>query len=181
MDIVPDSNQKGMYTTHEIYFLCPKAIYLAIALKLALNYMTLWIRTSCCEEAIKKVASFHQLMGDDDCNTLSTRYSGTIQRWFQFWKFNHECFPSPHFFCDGGNDLPPLLENYPTFRKNLVMKMDDNLAHLSSEYVFNYIIDTDLPNILKERQNELDNDAFTTKDLLLGNRLTKLSLTTVYR
>jgi len=180
-DIVSDNDQKEMCTNHDIYLLRSKAMFLGIALKLALDHMPLWTWASCCDEAIKKVASFHQLLGDDDDISLATKCGGTIQRWFRLWKFNNECFSNPHFIRRGKTAFPPLLENYPTFRKNLVKEMDDNLAHLSGEYVFNYVVDTALPNILKERQKELNNDKLTTKELLLENGLTKLSLSTVYR
>ena len=58
--------------------------------------------------------------------------------------------------------------------------MEDNLSHLSGEFVFNYIVDTALPAILQERCIDLGNNEFTTIKLIEEHRLTKLSLSTVY-
>ena len=154
-------------------------MYLAIALQLAHMPTKTW--GACCNKAIEHVKTFHQLLGgEDDENIMVTKYGGTIQRWFRIWKASNHCFPNPHFVQNGKAHLPQLLDHYPDFHKKLVKEMEDNLAHLSWGYVFNYIVDTALPVILQQRHEELDNYEFTTKQLLEENGLTKLSLATIY-
>ena len=113
--------------------------------------------------------------------SLATKYGGTIQRWFRMWKQNRGCFPNPHYVRNGKTSLPQLLQNYPNLHRSLVKEMEDNLAHLSGEFVFHYLVDTGLPNILEERRKELENEDFTTCEILQENGLTKLTLSTIYR
>lgn len=83
-------------------------------------------------------------------------------------------------FCKGKRIFQTLLENYPDFRKEVVKEMEDNLAELSGEYLFNYVVDTGLPIILEQRSTELDNNKFTASELLSDNGFTIFSLSTVY-
>ena len=87
----------------------------------------------------------------------------------------------PYFLRHGKQDLPQLLQNYPTLKKNLIKTMKDNLGHLSGEFVFSYLMDTALPLVLNERRQELNNNDFSLVQLLNENGITKISLSTVYR
>ena len=58
--------------------------------------------------------------------------------------------------------------------------MEDNLDCLSGEFVFQYVVDKALPNILQEQRKELDDENFSMKELLRENGLTKINLTTIY-
>jgi len=125
-----------MCTSHNIYWIQSKAMYLAMALNIALQQMPLKTWASCCNDAVSRVEEFHQQLCENSNNNLATKNGGTVQRWFRMWKQNSGCFPNPHYVCNKKKVLPQLLENYPVLHNNLVKEIDNNLAHLSGEYVF---------------------------------------------
>ena len=179
--IISNNDQKDQCTHNDIYNLRSKAMYLAIALQLALEQMPTHTWGWCCDEAVRRVQQFRELLGENDEKDVGVKYGGTIQRWFRIWKRNSECFLNPYFVRHGKQDLPQLLQNYPTLKKNLIKTMEDNLEHLSGEFVFSYLMDTALPLVLNERRQELNNYDFSLIQLLNENGLTKLLLSTVYR
>ena len=67
-------------------------MYLAIALQLALEQMPTHTWEWCCDEAVRRVQQFRELLGENDGNDVGLKCGGTIQRWFRIWKSNSECF-----------------------------------------------------------------------------------------
>mmetsp|Transcript_21026 Transcript_21026/g.24189 ORF Transcript_21026/g.24189 Transcript_21026/m.24189 type:complete len:174 (+) Transcript_21026:382-903(+) len=131
---------------HDIYLIWSKAMYLAIALNTAVQHMPLKTWAMCCEEAVSRVREFHQHLGENSTEGLVTKNGKTVQKWFCMWKRNSCCFMNPHFIRNGKSVLPHLLEKFPNWRAVLVKEMEDNLAQLSGEYVFTYLIEKRLPS-----------------------------------
>ena len=93
---------------------------------------------------------------------------------------NDESFPNPHVQSSKAS-LPPLLDRYPELAKSIVLYAKQNLNELSAELLYSYLHEVALPALLEERRAELV-DAFYTMAQLLGeNRLTILSIPTIYR
>ena len=111
-NIVSYGAQKDICTNDNIHMLCSKAMYLAIALQLALDHMPTKTWKEYCNEAINHVMAFNEILGGvDDDNIMATKYNGTIQRWLRNWKANNHCFPNPYFVQNGKVHLPQLLDN----------------------------------------------------------------------
>ena len=181
--IVEDNDQNNMCTENDIFNIRQKAKYVSIALKIALDEMPSITWSECCDRAVSVVQEFSSKMGDS-IDSTGLKNGVTIQRWFRIFRSNSETFPNSHYVRRGKVLLPQLLDNYPVFTRNLVKEMDDNLAHLSGEFVLNYVMDTGIPIILEERRKELGRilgSTFTIINLLNENGLTKLSLSTIYR
>ena len=179
--IISDNDQENMCTLHDIHIIRLKAMYLAIALNTALQHMPQKTWAMCCDDAVTLVKEFYQHLGENSSNSILTKNGKTIQKWFCTWKKNSCSFHNPHFIRHGKKVLPNLLENYPDLRTSLIKEMEDNLSNLTGEYVFSFLVEKGLPNILAQRQKELDDANFTTSQLLEENGLTKITLTTIYR
>lgn len=59
-EIISDIDQQDMCTNHDIHMFPSKALYLAIALQLAMDHMQTKTWRVCCDEVIIKVKKFHQ-------------------------------------------------------------------------------------------------------------------------
>jgi hypothetical protein len=73
-----------------------------------------------------------------------------------------------------------MLDRNPDFTRSVTRFAKTNLNELSAEMLCNYLLSIALPVLLLQRQEELANDNFDMTDLLHENRLTKLTLETVY-
>jgi hypothetical protein len=74
-----------------------------------------------------------------------------------------------------------MLERNPDFTRSIIGYAKTKLNELSAELLFNYLHTIALPALLLQRQEELADNNFEMTDLLRENRLTKLTLETVYR
>jgi hypothetical protein len=74
-----------------------------------------------------------------------------------------------------------MLERNPDFKRSLNWYAKTNLNELSAELLFNYLHTIALAALLLQRREELADETFETTDLLRENRLTKLTLETIYR
>jgi hypothetical protein len=74
-----------------------------------------------------------------------------------------------------------MLERNPDFKRSVITFAKQNLNELSAEMISNYLHMIGLPELLRQRQEELEDANFEMVDLLRENRLTKLTLGTVYR
>jgi hypothetical protein len=74
-----------------------------------------------------------------------------------------------------------MLERNPDFTQSVITFGKQNLNKLSAEMISNYLHVIALPELLRQRQEELEGANFEMVDLLRENRLTKLTLgSTVY-
>jgi hypothetical protein len=69
-----------------------------------------------------------------------------------------------------------MLERNPDFARSAITFAKQNLNELSAEMMGNYLHTIALPELLRQRQDELDDTDFVITDLLRENRLTKLTL-----
>jgi DNA-binding transcriptional regulator YhcF (GntR family) len=74
-----------------------------------------------------------------------------------------------------------MLERNPDFTRSVIRYAKTNLNELSAELLFNYLHTIALPALLLQRREELGDATLEITDLLRENRLTKLTLETVYR
>jgi hypothetical protein len=74
-----------------------------------------------------------------------------------------------------------MLERNLDFTLSVIQYAKTNLNELSAELLFDYLHTIALPALLMQRREELDDKTFETTDILRENRLTKLTLETVYR
>ena len=74
-----------------------------------------------------------------------------------------------------------MLDRNPDFTRSVVTFAKRNLNELSAEMMATYLHSVALPELLRQRQGELGDEQFTIEHLLRENRLTKLTLATVYR
>jgi hypothetical protein len=72
-------------------------------------------------------------------------------------------------------------ERNPDFTRSVIRYAKTNLNELSAELLFNYPHTIALSALLLQRREELADETFETPDLLRENRLTKLTLETIYR
>jgi hypothetical protein len=73
-----------------------------------------------------------------------------------------------------------MLEPNPGFARSVIKFATSILNELSAETMCNYLLAAALPELLRQRQQDLDDDDFDMTDLLCENQLTKLTLGTVY-
>ena len=106
----------------------------------------------------------------------------TVRIWHQVIRENNECFPNPQVVRRGtGPRLPPMLENNPDVKDGLLKYAKENINDLSAELCLTYLHEVAIPTLVEKRKEELEDDSITVDDILKENRLTKLSLSTVYR
>jgi hypothetical protein len=110
--------------------------------------------------------------------TRTCKNGETVRIW-------HHDFPGeddPNVFKRNGKPpLPPMLERNPDFARSAIRFAKQNLNELSAEMMGNYLHTSVLPDLLRQRQDELDDADFLITDLLCENRLTKLTLAAVCR
>ena len=74
-----------------------------------------------------------------------------------------------------------MLENNPDVKDGLLKYAKENINDLSAELCLTYLHEVAIPTLVEKRKEELEDDSITVDDILKENRLTKLSLSTVYR
>jgi hypothetical protein len=125
-----------------------KCKYVAIALGLALDLMPLWTWLQCCAEAVNKVNDWE---GHDHIKN-----GKTIQIWHLDFRRSNECFRNPKLYKRHGKPpLPPMLDRNPDFTRSVVTFAKRNLNELSAEMMGNYLHEVALPELLRQRKEEL--------------------------
>ncbi len=151
-----------------------KCKYLLVALERTPVDMPLLTWHQCCNEAVQRVNKWetHEHIKNGE----------TIRIWHHDFRASNECFRNPNVFKRNGKPpLPPMLEQNPDFARSVIRFARSILNELSAETITDYLLTVALPELLRQRQQELDNEDFDMTDLLRENRLTKLTLGTVYR
>jgi hypothetical protein len=106
----------------------------------------------------------------------------TARMWHFDFRASKECFRNPNVCKRNGKaPLPPMLDRNPDFARSVIKFAKRNLNELSAEMMYNYLHTTALPELLRQRQEELDDEDFDVADLLRENRLTKLTLEPTYQ
>jgi hypothetical protein len=169
-----DLDTRDICSAHDIFNIQMKCKYLSVALRIALDEMPLLTWRQCCDEAVARV------------NTWEThkhiKNGETIRIWHHDFRASSECFRNPNVYKRNGKPpLPPMLERNPDFTRSIIGYAKTKLNELSAELLFNYLHTIALPALLLQRQEELADNNFEMTDLLRENRLTKLTLETVYR
>jgi hypothetical protein len=104
-----------------------------------------------------------------------------VQIWHHDFHGSNECFRNPNIYKRHGKPpLPPMLDRNPDFTRSVITFAKQNVNELSAEMMCSYLHMFALPALLQQRKEELDNNNFELVDLLYENRLTKLTLATVY-
>jgi hypothetical protein len=171
---IDDLDVKDICSAHDIFNIQMKYKYLYIALGMALDVMPSWTWLQCCSETVTKVNKWegHEHIKNGE----------TVRIWHHNFRGGNECFRNPNIYKQHGKlPLPSMLDRNPDFTRSIITFAKQNSNELSAEMICNYLHVTALPELLRQRQVELDGQNFQMIDLLRENRLTKLSLSTVYR
>jgi DNA-binding transcriptional regulator YhcF (GntR family) len=171
---IDDLDTRGICSEHDIFNIQMKCKYLSVALGIALDDMPSRTWRQCCNEAVQRVNKWetHEHIKNGE----------TLRIWHHDFRGSNECFRNPNVYKRNGKPpLPPMLERNPDFTRSVVRYAKTNLKELSAELLFNYLHEIALPALLLQRREELGDEAYETTDLLRENRLTKLTLETVYR
>jgi hypothetical protein len=171
---VDDLDTRDICSAHDIFNIQMKCKYLSVALEIALDDMPSLTWRQCCNEAVERVNKWetHEHIKNGE----------TIRIWHHDFRASSECFRNPNVYKRNGKPpLPPMLERNPDFTRSIIRYAKTNLKELSAELLFNYLHTIALPALLLQRREEIADDTFEISDLLRENRLTKLTLETVYR
>ena len=169
-----DFDTRDICSANDIFNIQMKCKYLCVALGLALERMPLQTWRQCCNDAVIRVNDWegHEHIKNGE----------TVRIWHFDFRASKECFRNPNVYKRNGKaPLPPMLDRNPDFARSVIKFAKRNLNDLSAEMMCNYLHTTALPELLRQRQEELDDKDFDIADLLRENRLTKLTLETVYR
>ena len=167
-----DFDARNICSSHDIFNIQMKCKYLCVALEIALKEMPLRTWHQCCNEAVISVSKFegHKYI----------RNGETVRIWHYDFRVSNECFRNPNVYKRNGKPpLPPMLDRNPDFARSVINFVKRNLNELSAEMMCNYLHTIALPELLRQRQEELDDNDFEITDLLRENRLTKFTLETV--
>jgi hypothetical protein len=100
--------------------------------------------------------------------------------WHHGFRASNECFRDPNVYKRNSTQpLPPMLHRNPDFARSAIRFAKSNLNELSAEMMCDYLRTVALPALLRQRQEELDDNNFDMTDFLSEKRLTKLTLITV--
>jgi hypothetical protein len=169
-----DLDTRDICSAHDIFNIQMKCRYLTVALEIALDDMPSLTWRQCCNEAVERVNRWEK--------HAHIKNGETIRIWHHDFRSSNECFRNPNVYKRNGKPpLPPMLERNPDFTRSIIRYAKTNLNELSAELLFNYLHQIALPALLLQRKEELVDDTFDIVDLLRENRLTKLTLETVYR
>ncbi len=169
-----DLDTRDICSAHDIFNIQMKCKYLSVALEIALDDMPSLTWRQCCNEAVQRVNKWetHEQIKNGE----------TIRIWHHDFRASSECFRNPNVYKRNGKPpLPPMLDRNPDFARSVMKFAKSNLNELSAEMMGNYLHTIALPKLLRQRQEALDDNEFDMTDLLRENRLTKLTLETVYR
>jgi DNA-binding transcriptional regulator YhcF (GntR family) len=169
-----DLDTRDICSAHDIFNIQMKCKYLSVALEIALDDMPSLTWRQCCNEAVQRVNKWetHEHIKNGE----------TIRIWHHDFRASSECFRNPNVYKRNGKPpLPPMLERNPDFTRSVIRYAKTNLNELSAELLFNYLHTIALPALLLQRREELGDATLEITDLLRENRLTKLTLETVYR
>jgi hypothetical protein len=170
--VVDDFDQKDLCSSHEAFNYQLKCRYVSLALRYALDDMPEKTWLDCCKAAVDGI---NRADGVDH-----VRSAETVSRWHLTFRRNNESFPNPHVNSAKAS-LPPLLDRYPELARSIVLYAKQNLNELSAELLYSYLHEVALPALLEERRAELVDEFYTMEQLLGENRLTKLSIPTIFR
>jgi len=169
-----DLDTRDICSSHDIFNIQMKCKYLSVALTIALDEMPTLTWGQCCKEAVDRVNKWE--------THKHVKHGETVRIWHHDFRASGECFRNPNVYKRNGKPpLPPMLERNPDFARSVIRYAKTNLNELSAELLLNYLHTIALPALLLQRQKELVDENFEITDLLRENRLTKLTLETVYR
>ena len=147
--VVKGGDSDNYCTKTEIYEIRQRATFLCLAYQLALAHMSQWTWHQCCKEACTTLNNLgmHQ----------ATFYT-TIAQWnILFRKF--EAFPHPNPYVQlGKKPMPPLLENFPDAKDQIISFCIKNLATLTIESCREHIVAKVIPRLVGVWQKE-ENEA----------------------
>jgi hypothetical protein len=107
----------------------------------------------------------------------------TLSCWHLAFQRNNKAFPNPHIYSiDGKNtSLPPPLDCNQELARCTFQYTKQNMNELSAELLYYSYVLARLPALLKERQAELADKTYTMEQLHHENRLTMVSISTIFR
>ena len=186
-EMLDDGDIDGLCSYIDIFQLQKKAKYMIVLLCNALelyNIGTTWMEICSC--SLSKVQEW-DMYGMKECQRdeivkkkkLIITDVRTLQLWHRQFRTSN-CFRNPHFIRKGKKLLPPLLQRNPDLVSSIITYCRKNHARLSSEFVHDYVLHTAIPALLKQIQEERDDESYDIHQLFAEHSLTKLCLKTTY-
>jgi hypothetical protein len=184
--IVDDEDKADLCTSNDIYMLRLKSKYLAMTLRLALqyyehtdNFLTI------IEKAISKIDAFEY---DDDADTTPQckshsriSRSKTIMEWLLIFRRSNS-FPNPSRSRTQSwkSRLPFIFENNPDLHEAFLTYAKSNLNILSGQMLHSYLFDTAIPSVISKIKEARNVSDYSVADFLNENKLHTLTPRTIY-
>jgi hypothetical protein len=143
--VVKGGDRDNVCTKAEVFEIRQRATFLCLAYQLALANMNEWTWHRCCKVACQTLNSLgmHQ----------ATFYK-TVAQWNMVFR-KLECFPHPNPYVQcGKRPLPRLLEIIPDAKDEIVAFGVKNLATLTIEGLYDFIVSTVIPRLASEWQKD---------------------------
>lgn len=183
--VVDDFDIKNLCSSVDIFRIQTKARIIATALQIALKKLRVegghssW--KACMQEAL-------DISKDHNLGVSLIKSTETIRNAHKQFRTNNEAFPNPKVDRSSGRPkLPPMLDRNPDLKDKLNEYCRDNLDVLSGELVYSWLHNEGLPQLIKDRNEEVRQDCenqggedLTFDDILKENGLSNLCQTTVY-
>ena len=104
----------------------------------------------------------------------------TIMQWFRDFRKNRECFinvPKKYSLIDR---IPPIFDYNPHLKDKFISYAKENLTDLNGELMYDYCIDTLIPELVEQDRKELEDEEATSEEILKAYRITNFSIRTLY-
>jgi hypothetical protein len=175
IDVIENLNQMNLseISTHQVFCLRQKCLYLVLALKLAKQHMRNWRWQKCVEEASKEL---------ENIGIVLSRNARTVMGWYNSFRVKRKfTLPVPK------KELPPFLQQNPELCTTIKEYCRENLGDLSIEFLFQYLHKTTLPQLVeaetKVRKDDMEEEEYQKelRRILKPYRLVTVCMSTVQR
>ena len=175
IDVIENLNQMNLseISTHQVFCLRQKCLYLVLALKLAKQHMRNWRWQKCVEEASKEL---------ENIGIVLSRNARTVMGWYNSFRVKRKfTLPVPK------KELPPFLQQNPELCTTIKEYCRENLGDLSIEFLFQYLHKTILPQLVeaetKVRKDDMEEEEYQKelRRILKPYRLVTVCMSTVQR
>ena len=100
-------------------------------------------------------------------------------KWYSLYNHENNKYFINQFNSCFKKSLPPFLDNNPDVKEAIVTYCNNNLINLTASEVQEFIISTCLPQLVKTRKEEANNNSITIETILNENKLKSITGQTV--
>ena len=191
-NVVEDGDIHNKANEFFIYQIKRRCRYLFHALSIALinkdNPTTKGITwKECCAEAVKKnrESESYDFGGIIDCNEKEDETTNhwvcdqAVMKWFRIFCHRDKAFLNIPYRRSLMNKDPPIFEQNPDLKDDFLMHAKDNLQHLTTGVMLEYVHNVLIPKLVEQERKETESDNLTKEEVLKQYRLTSVCLNTV--